>query len=80
VRRLVVREVMLMVAIGSVAGIWAAAATGQLVQSYLYEMKARDYWVYGGAAMLLWVIAMGAAYLPARRATGVDPMEALRYE
>ena len=80
VRRLVVREVAFMLAIGTAAGIAAAAAAGKFVQSFLFGMKPLDGAVYGVAAVLLWLIALGAAYVPARRATNVDPMVALRYE
>jgi predicted permease len=80
VRGLVVREVALMLLAGTVAGVGAAAATGKFVQSYLFSMKPLDAVVYAGAAGLLWVIALAAAYVPVRRATSVDPMVALRYE
>jgi predicted permease len=80
VRSLVGREMSLMLAVGSVGGILAAEATGRLIQSYLYEMKAWDLSVYIAAAVVLWSIAVGAAYVPARRATSVDPMVALRCE
>jgi predicted permease len=80
IRGLVVREVILMLAIGSLAGMGAAAVTGRLIESYLYQMKAWDPLVYGSAGVVLWAIAVGAAYVPARRATRVDPMVALRWE
>jgi predicted permease len=80
VRCLVVREVAVMLAIGTLAGAAAAAAAGKFVQSFLFGMKPLDAVVYGLAAGLLWLIAMGAAYMPVRRASSVDPMVALRYE
>ncbi len=80
VRGLVVREVLGMLTIGSLAGVGAALAAGRLIESYLYQMKAWDLSIFGLAAVVLWMIAMGAAYVPARRATGVDPMVALRDE
>jgi predicted permease len=80
VRGLVVREVAIMLLAGTVAGVGAAAATGKYVQSFLFAMKPLDAAVYAGAAGLLWLIAMAAAYVPVRRATSVDPMVALRYE
>ena len=69
-----------MLIIGTAVGLGGAAAGGKLVQSFLYEMKASDATVYAAAAAVLWVIATVAAYIPARRATSVDPMVALRYE
>jgi predicted permease len=80
VRRLVVREVLLIIAIGMAAGLGAAAVTGRLIQSVLFATAPSDAAVYAGAAALLALIAVAAAYIPARRATGVDPMIALRYE
>jgi ABC-type antimicrobial peptide transport system permease subunit len=80
VRRLVTREMIAMLAIGSLTGIGAAAATGRLIQAYLYEMKAWDLCIFSAAIVTLSSIALMAAYIPARRATRVDPMVALRYE
>ena len=80
VRSLVIREMFLMLAIGSVVGIGAATATGRLIQTWLYEMKAGDLIVYVLSGVVLWVIAMVATYVPARRATSVDPMSCLRCE
>lgn len=80
VRRLVVREVSVIIGIGLAAGLGAAAAAGQLIQSVLFETKPADPWIFASAAAVLGVIALAAAYVPARRATGVDPMIALRYE
>jgi len=80
VRGLVLREVVVMISIGTVVGLAAAGAAGTLVQSLLYKMKAWDFAIYAGAATILWIIALAAAYIPARRATLVDPLIALRYE
>jgi predicted permease len=80
VRGLVAREVLLMLAIGGVAGLASAAAVGQFIQSVLFGIKPWDPLVYGSAALVLGVIALGAAYVPTRRAMTVDPMIALRYE
>ena len=80
VRRLVVRDVVAIIAIGMAAGLGAAAVAGRLIQSVLFNTASADPAVYAGAAMLLAVIAIAAAYVPVRRATGVDPMIALRYE
>ena len=80
VRRLVVREVLVIVGIGAVVGLGAAWFAGALVQSVLFGTQPADPWIFASAAAVLAVIALAAAYVPARRATGVDPMIALRYE
>ena len=80
VRGLVVRDVILMLGIGGLVGLGAAAAVGKLVESVLYGMRPWDPLVYAGATAILAAIALIAAYVPARRATAVDPMTALRYE
>jgi len=80
VRGLVVREVALMLVIGTAAGLGSAAAAGTLIRTILYGLKSWDPFVYASAALFLALVAAGSAYLPARRATRVDPMVALRYE
>ena len=80
VRRMVVREVVLIIAVGLAVGMAAAAAAGRLIQSVLFETTPADPWVFVSAAVVLGIIALAAAYVPVRRATGVDPMIALRYE
>jgi predicted permease len=80
VRGIVLREVGLMLVIGAAAGIGLAAAAGKLVASLLYGLKPWDAPVYGAATALLCLVALAAAWVPARRASSVDPMVALRYE
>jgi ABC-type antimicrobial peptide transport system permease subunit len=80
VRRLVVREVLVIIGIGTVLGLTAAWFAGALVQSVLFGTQPADPWVFASAAAVLGIIALAAAYVPVRRATGVDPMIALRYE
>jgi predicted permease len=80
VRGLVVREVLVIVGIGMAAGLGAAWSAGVLVQSVLFGTQPADPWIFASAAGALAVIALAAAYVPVRRATGVDPMIALRYE
>jgi len=58
----------------------AAAATCRLVQTMLYGLQFWDPFVYAAAAVVLWLVALAAAYAPVRRATRVDPNIALRYE
>jgi predicted permease len=80
VLRLVLRGAMLQLVIGLAVGIPLALAGGRLVSSMLYGVKSYDPWILLLAAFVLAACAFIAAYFPARRATKVDPMVALRYE
>ena len=80
VRGLVAREVVLMLGIGTVVGLGTAAGACTLLKSMLFGLQPWDPAIYAGSALLLWLIAIAAAYVPSRRATKVDPMVALRYE
>lgn len=77
---LVMREVGWLVAGGSVIGLVVAWQAGRYVQSQLFGVKADDPLVFAGAALALAVVALGAGYIPARRAARIDPIKALRYE
>ena len=77
---LVLKEVMLMVGIGVAVGLPLALALSRVVQAQLFALSAHDPMALAGAAALLAVVAFVAGYLPAHRATRVDPMHALRYE
>lgn len=77
---LVMRQAGVMLLAGVAAGTGMALAGGRLVQSFLYGVSAHDGWTLAGAALLLLGSGLVAAYLPARRAAGVDPMRALRAE
>jgi ABC-type antimicrobial peptide transport system permease subunit len=80
VRGMVLRQVGRMTVVGGAIGIAAALGVGRLVKSLLFELEAHDPMVVGSAALLLVAVAMGAGYVPALRASRVDPMRALRYE
>ena len=67
-------------AIGSLVGLTAAAALSRLMSSLLYEISPFDPLTYTAVAVGLLATAAVASYLPARRITRVDPMEALRAE
>jgi ABC-type antimicrobial peptide transport system permease subunit len=80
VRRLIVRESAWMVAAGIAAGLGGAVLAGRFVRSQLFGVEPRDPVSLAGAALLLAVMALAAAYLPARRASRIDPLTALRHE
>ena len=80
VRRLVLRQVGWMFLVGGAAGLLAAFFIGRVAESQLFGMTGTDPVVFAAATALLAVIALVAGYLPARRATRIDPMLALRYD
>jgi ABC-type antimicrobial peptide transport system permease subunit len=80
VLRLVLRESSGPVGVGLVVGIVAAVSGGRVLRALLFGMSPLDPVSFVGVGALFLLIAMLAAYLPARRATHVDPMVALRYE
>jgi len=77
---LVMREVALLVCVGAVIGLAAALATMRLVSNLLFELTPTDPLTITGATLLLLIVAALAGYLPARRASRVDPLVALRWE
>jgi ABC-type antimicrobial peptide transport system permease subunit len=77
---MVLRESLLLLAIGLAVGVPAAVGAGRLVQSQLYEISGSDPIALGCAALIIASATLLAAWLPARRATKVDPMVALRCE
>lgn len=80
VRSMVLRQVAWMMLIGGVIGIIAAIGLGRAAGSLLFGLEGHDPMVVSSSAILLTVVALGAGYLPALRASRVDPMQALRYE
>jgi predicted permease len=80
VLRLVIRQGVTLTAIGVALGLTAGAAGSQVLRSLLFGISALDPIAFGGAALLFGAVSLAASYLPARRATRVDPMIALRAE
>jgi predicted permease len=78
--RSVVSRMAVLVAAGIAVGLAAAYGLSRLLGSMLYEVGSADPFSFAGACLLLGVVAALAAYLPAQRATQVDPVVALRYE
>ena len=77
---LVLGKALLLIAIGAIAGITVASGVTHLLTSFLYGVKAGDPITLLAVAALLALVALAACYIPARRATKVDPLVALRYE
>ncbi len=77
---MVLRESMVMVAIGVVVGFAGAIGGGRFVESVLFGLSTTDSWTISAAIGATVLVSLMAGYLPARRASRVDPMVALRYE
>jgi putative ABC transport system permease protein len=80
VRRMILRQVGAMTLVGGTIGLAAAISIGWLAQSLLFELKGWDPGVLGVSAVVLSIVALGAGFIPAQRASRVEPMRALRYE
>jgi ABC-type antimicrobial peptide transport system permease subunit len=80
VMRLILRQGARMVGLGLVAGLAGALAMTHLLTSMLYEVSPTDPLTLAVNVVVLSAVAMLACWLPARRATKVDPLVALRYE
>ena len=80
VLKMVLGEAVATAAIGVIAGIAGAFALTRWMQSQLFGINATDPPTFGGMALLLILVSLAACWIPARRATRVDPLVALRYE
>ncbi|MEK9501926.1 ABC transporter permease [Gaopeijia maritima] len=80
VRAMVVRQGLTVTVVGLGVGLVAAVAITRVLGSLLYEVSTTDPLVLGGTTLLLLLVSLAASFLPARRASRVDPVEALRSE
>jgi ABC-type antimicrobial peptide transport system permease subunit len=80
VLKLILHQSMRPIVLGMVLGLAGAAAASHILKALLFGLSALDATAFLGVSILLSSVAMLASYLPARRATRVDPIVALRYE
>jgi len=78
--RLVLREGIILIAVGIAIGVGGALVLTRAIASLLFEVSPTDPVVFTGVTLLLVLVALAACFVPARRASRVDPMIALRCE
>jgi len=80
VLKLILRNAMSLVLVGAVIGLAGAYAATRVMSSLLFGVTATDLATFVGVPVMLFIVALVASLVPARRATKVDPLIALRYE
>jgi putative ABC transport system permease protein len=80
VLRLALRQALILVSVGIALGLAIATVVSRLITTMLFDVKPTDLQTYSEVVAVLGVVALVASYVPARRATKVDPMVALRHE
>ena len=80
VAQMILRQGSILIGAGLAAGLVLAIASGRLIKGFLYNVKPLDTWTYIAVALALAFIGLLAAFLPARRAATIEPMQALRDE
>jgi ABC-type antimicrobial peptide transport system permease subunit len=77
---MIVRQSFVLAVGGSIAGLLVAAISGRLLKQFLFEVSPLDPLTYISVPLLMLLLALLAAWVPARRAASIDPMKALRTE
>jgi ABC-type antimicrobial peptide transport system permease subunit len=77
---MVLRQVGVMALVGGLVGLAVAIGVGRAAESLLFEITGYDPQVLAASTVVLAVVTLAAGYLPAWRASRIDPMKALRYE
>jgi putative ABC transport system permease protein len=76
---LLLRQGMFPIVIGLAAGLAASVVLGKVIRSSLFDVVSYDPWTFAAAAILLLTVGLLACFFPAQRATGMNPLKALRY-
>jgi len=77
---MIIRRGLWLSALGILLGVIAALGVSRFLASFLYEVHAADPVIFASVSAFLAVVSLGACFIPARRASAIDPMEALRVE
>jgi putative ABC transport system permease protein len=80
VAQMILRQGSILIGAGLGVGLVLAVATGRLIKGFLYEVKPLDAWTYVAVAVVLAAIGLISAFIPARKAASIQPMQALREE